>query len=523
MLQAPPSRPYLSPGQLYHAQATADRRSSGDHQQQPSSSSSLLDNIRDIFPAYDSRRQTTVPRLHQKFYPLQDPYADRRPLFSAPVNRPIEELAWYEDTLIWSKGASVFRTCSYAHEKQQIQHACFAWFEGGDDDREKEEGDGKAATRRSARQPFPNTFGPFATSYTAGDVAPSSQSSSSSSSNKSGRCLVVFLESIAHVYLASGEDRVIHLPFAVEKVFNLEAPAKGLVLQRKLSASEEQSVHGSAGESSSTRMQGGARQHRLYAMLDPEKEMTPLAFASSSQLTASKIESGQLQAFPLLLELVAWTGPLAILWDKISNELVFCQWSRNKARRRSLNTQIATSPDEDARKRRRRSSLSPRPATAADQVSGAAGPSRPSRTSVGGGGRRKSSVGGHRSLAGRSNEAESSKAEGDDALRAALDLDGSGTNVDRLDRPGGGPHRRLSDRPTARSQRRTSGMMVDPSAAGLLPRAAPRLLNEISEMDLRETTMLMGLEIGGTEEDLGEESEMVLTQIRRWQVPVQAT
>lgn len=381
-----------------------------------------------------------------------------------PPARPFEELAWFEDTLIWSKGASVFRTFTYAHEKQQVQHACFAWFESEGDAPNK----GEPSKSRSAPQPFPNTFGPFATSYSAkwGEVRPESHASVANS----GRCLVVFLDSIAHVYLSSGEDRIVHLPFAVEKVVALEKPARGLILQRKLTDKESGDLK-LAGRSK-------GRQHRLYAMLDPSRELTPLG----------NVQGAEVQVLPLHLELVAWAGPLAVLRDSTSDELVFCQWSRAVGRRGSPVAHSSPSPN----RKRRRTTLSPIPDQ--DPI---AGPSKP-RTSVS-----RKSVG-RKSLAGPT-EAEHSMTEAE-ALRAALD-----PNADRLDRPG--PHRRLSDRP-GRS-RQTSTMDA--------PRAADRLslLGEVSEMDLRETTMLMGLE--GATSDIEEEAELLVTEIRRWPVPVHTT
>ncbi|WVQ68082.1 uncharacterized protein L199_006288 [Kwoniella botswanensis] len=145
-----------------------------------------------------------------------------------------EELVWYGKTVVWSRGTQIFRKYTYDLEKEDVSTAVFAWFKTGD-----EAGSSKDVSPKGKQaMKSPDTFGPFHQSQHEHWGTPRLSSPSSSSSNppKLERTLVVFLQTRAHVYYSSGEDVVVHLPFAIDGAWPLSTG--GLIVQRALEKRE---------------------------------------------------------------------------------------------------------------------------------------------------------------------------------------------------------------------------------------------------------------------------------------------
>ncbi|WWD19052.1 hypothetical protein CI109_103510 [Kwoniella shandongensis] len=152
-----------------------------------------------------------------------------------------EELVWYERTVVWSKGSEVFRRYTFEQEGEDVACAAFVWFkrggDGGDQAKAGRESKQKGKESEGVIQPT-ETFGPFHTSQTERWGAPRTSSSSSrtSSSARLERSLVVFLQTRAHVYYSSGEDITVHLPFVIDGAWPL--PIGGVLVQRALEKRE---------------------------------------------------------------------------------------------------------------------------------------------------------------------------------------------------------------------------------------------------------------------------------------------
>ncbi|WWC63280.1 uncharacterized protein I303_105880 [Kwoniella dejecticola CBS 10117] len=143
-----------------------------------------------------------------------------------------EELTWFDKTVVWSRGSQVFRTYTYESENEEVSKAVFAWVKTGAHSRSSSVKGKKVASSE--------TFGPFHNSQHEHWGAPRLADESSSSSNlpRLERTLVVFLQSRAHVYYPSGEDVVVNLPSGVENAWSKSDTEGGLIIQRALERRE---------------------------------------------------------------------------------------------------------------------------------------------------------------------------------------------------------------------------------------------------------------------------------------------
>ena len=140
-----------------------------------------------------------------------------------------EELVWYGRTVIWSRGVEVFRKYTFDHEGEDVSRAAFVCFKtAGSEQQARQYG------RTSSEKPC-DTFGFFHHSQSALWGAPRSSGQTAPASALQ-RTLVVFLQTRAHVYFPSGDDVIVHLPFPVDGVWAL--PQGGAILQRALEKRE---------------------------------------------------------------------------------------------------------------------------------------------------------------------------------------------------------------------------------------------------------------------------------------------
>ncbi|WVO13449.1 hypothetical protein L204_101065 [Cryptococcus depauperatus] len=142
-----------------------------------------------------------------------------------------EELAWYDKTVVWSRGVEVFRRYTYDYECEDVAFACFVWFKVSVEGQNEHDRSNLESDSSSSR----DTFGPFHRSQHTSWGGPRHETRFKDGSRLE-RTLVVFLQTRAHVYYGSGEDVTVHLPFNVEGAWGL--PEGGMLVQRKLERRE---------------------------------------------------------------------------------------------------------------------------------------------------------------------------------------------------------------------------------------------------------------------------------------------
>ncbi|WWD02564.1 hypothetical protein V865_000604 [Kwoniella europaea PYCC6329] len=213
MLQATVIGPAASPGQILYS-----RRDPGPSR----------DAFNDYSIIFQDQHQETDKPLGRTLQAIENPSDGIHEEYKE------EELVWYGKTVVWSRGTQIFRKYTYELEKEDVSKAVFAWFKIGDEAGSSNDVShkGKQAMKSS------NTFGPFHQSQHEhwGTPRPSSSSSSSSNPPKLERTLVVFLQTRAHVYYSSGQDVVVHLPFAIDGAWPLSTG--GFIVQRALEKRE---------------------------------------------------------------------------------------------------------------------------------------------------------------------------------------------------------------------------------------------------------------------------------------------
>lgn len=191
----------LSPGELYF-HSTDDNHIKEDEKYD----SELLKSLRKVFaPAHAS--STAIKRS------LRPP---------AIAKEGEEELCWNGRRVLWSVGGIPRRTWDFAHERQDIQWVCWAWFRPDD-----------VATPHITRHPETHeegnrTFGPFFQFLQRQRMA--TPQDDSSQSPTACRALVVFLRDIAKVLIGSGVEHTIHLPFLVQRAWPISPT--GVLVQR---------------------------------------------------------------------------------------------------------------------------------------------------------------------------------------------------------------------------------------------------------------------------------------------------
>jgi anaphase-promoting complex subunit 1 len=145
-----------------------------------------------------------------------------------------DELVWSSRRLIWSKGVQLHRQYTFEHDEEEISYALFAHFPLETNVLSGEGGKGKQVDIGHS-----DTFGPFQNSHSAiwGNSTPSPSSSTTGKRKEEGLALVIFLQTRAHIYLPSGEDVRVHLPYLVEKAWSL--PEGGVMVERALDKREK--------------------------------------------------------------------------------------------------------------------------------------------------------------------------------------------------------------------------------------------------------------------------------------------
>lgn len=575
----------VSPGELFYEKCQRQRSTSTDGTPgvslAPANPSTLLQTIRLALPGDNSTTngshssKNNLPQRRLGTLPSSGKCASA---FEARTPSIDEELFWFDSTLIWSRGSTVYRTFTYAHEGQRIKHAMFSYFRetptpSGSSNENDPQGPAEhevsyasnTRSKRPAKKPPVRTFGPWATSYNASWSSRTIRNITGndehgSHNNPLERCLVVFLENIARVYFPSGEDKILPIPFELDTAWAL--PGGGLILQRATTRKEMDAVRKGKERafapmtdpniSSMDRtmelmleeldnnavgmdlgLQPISNQARLYTVTHPTSEM--LALCHASALTGGFVDNkgrhrpaarpNQLRSMAPGMEIIFVSDapdlPLYVCYDHLSNDIVFYRWARlsdqqevssstNDAAKVSMDgapladMQGVLSANGKPSDRQKRVSIAPEAITYSrrPRVSSAdATVDMP---------RRRPSLKRERSNTVTANTVEPSAPQsGVEIVRAALNENGSHLDPKETTaraRAEGDVIRGFS----RKVERRWS------TQAGSRTSNRDKVLHDMTEADLRETTMLMGLE----KVERSVLCDVAGEQIHRWRLPI---
>ena len=517
-----------------------------------------------------STADSSSPPLPPLFHPLLDQSTSP----DTPLHKTVEagygnaaseeELVWWNSTVVWSRGAQLYRQWTFEEAEEKVTWAGHVWFpshttgsrvstspsgsSGRNGRGNLNSSNGSSSSRGSGGfgsgingQGKAATFGPFHHSQHAVWGAPSPASSSSSSTLSPNRpilvrTLMICLKTLAHVYYPSGEDTTLHLPFIIDTCFPLSLTSGGgVLLQRELEKREVRQYEGRTGMTGSI-LRGidtgimsvldevvdlnngdgddGGVLPRLYTLMNPFEE---LKMVVQCRIRDDGMVMGQeesIQPSTTVLFITQDPYPLVVTFDRSAREVTFYRRLKKPLLRPSAPPpppSVRTMLPEELLAAKLKSpttapipnlqSLSRNPSnfstTSERRVSGAADPMdrtrRGPRVSRGG------------------------------VVDPQLPTTGAGELQAALDPPALAPPSapppsrvkgkgRVRQSTAAEEARRQSG-----ASSSMREEVDVRMvaLNGAAERDLRETTMMMGLEKSGE----GSRSEVVLEPVWLWKPP----
>lgn len=581
--------PAISPGQLFYEKAqhqTAnDNIGVATRTLGPAHPSGLLEKIRATFPPIETIRRDGVQETNrpQRYLTSVPPSGKPRQPFDPRQPNIDEELFWFDFTLIWSRGATVYRTFTYDHEGQRVKKAMFAWFRetpmpAGDDNEKRPSetpgfDDAHHSIKRSkkpTKKPPAKTFGPWASCYNASWSSRSATKTASQSEELYGsehnplqRCLVVFLENIARVYFPSGEDKILPIPFQLDNAWPL--PCGGLMIQRASNRKELETLDKGKGRAYPTMadrtissldktmdlmleeldnnavgmdlgLQPVSNQARVYTVTHPTSEMMFLCHTPVLQggHVDHQGEHHRATKPPILypidpsMEVLFVSDspeiPIYACYDHNSNDIVFYRWARLKdqpdASGHIIGNSASVEPrqqpqpsvdkQDDPETKTKPSNRHKRVSIAPEAVEYSNRPRLSNADTVNEPLRRRPSLKRERSNTLNANTVDAMLPQsGPEIVRAALNENGNALDskdVSARVRAEGEVIRGVS----RKVERRWS------TQASSRQKGRPKVLHDLSEADLRETTMLMGLE--KVERTIL--TDVVGEQMHRWPLPV---
>lgn len=411
------------------------------------------------------------------------------------------ELLWQGKTVIWSQESQTIRKYTFEHE--DVAFALFASFAK----KRQDSGKGKAVDLSHSE-----TFGPFhqPPSSKWGIPRPVSSSQSTGSSSTSPiapqRAVIIFLDTQAKVYSPSGSEYTIHLPFRVEKAWAL--PGGGVLVQRALEKREKRAMKRS--KSFLEGMNGNRSVLDDLFDLEDQPLNTPRLFTLHGEMEEFKpVEEGSVRMEEEGIRLLRSDSvpptttvvfsmmepPITLLYNGNTKQISFC--------RRHL-IPIQTVPDPPAITPR---TLRPSELLAEHPPETFSHPSK-SRPSL------------HRNPSNFSTTDRRvlGAVTGPDPLARAQRR---APRLSRAIESGEGPgelQKTLDPQPVPSTMNRKGRRSVtrprESAPSSVMREDIGMALNRAKEMDLRETTMLMGLE----REDSGR-SEIVLESFGTWDTP----
>jgi len=409
---------------------------------------------------------------------------------SSVNNEAEEELVWSGQTVTWSRGCQIYRQYSYGHDKEDVAYAVFTHFQRGTGQVAGRFTKGKGKEEDTASN---RTFGPFHTAHTSrwGQSVPST----SAKGLRLERALLIFLQTKAYIYFPSGEEVIVHLPFVVEKAWPLSTGGvivQRLLQKRELRRKKRQSGSVLRGMDLDT---GSTSVLDNLVDLEDEGEDLPRVWALEKPLEEFKMvtEAGNGFSIPYSSELLlvgTEPGSPVVIYDTDRNQVVFYRRTTG-----STSPKITQSPLTARTMRPEDVMRQPEPLPKAGRASSGRNPS----TTVSRTDRRQSGIADPLErttrraprlsrTAGPDKDLPAGSAAGE--LHATLDPPPFAVTVNQPARNGGRVVSGASSVGVEKSDRRGSGAFMREE----LPVVDKRGLFAIGEKDLRETTMMMGLE-----------------------------
>lgn len=432
-------------------------------------------------------------------------------------NEAEEELVWSRQTVTWSRGCEIYRQFSFEDDKEDVAYALFTPFRRGRDQPTSASYKGKEKERQDAVHA--ETFGPFHTAHSAhwGQAT----ASLSDRASRLERALMIFLQTKAYIYFPSGEDIIVHLPFGIEKAWPLSTG--GVMVQRALEKRELRRLDRKGRATSLLRGMevdvGSTSILDGLVDLEDEAEDLPRVWTLSHPFEEFKMvtEAGldERPAIPTgwnLLYVGDDTCPLVVAHDPDANELHFYR-PRNSgmfsAETRPVQSARTMRPEEILRPRE---SLGRGPRPSLGRNPGSFAPSKNDRRQSGKADPLERTTRRAPRLS-RSAVAEKepppSSATGE--LHATLDPPPFAVTVNQLPNQGRRVISGASSITVDKSDRRGSGAFMREDMHAMDKGG----LYALAEKDLRETTMLMGLE----RQEQTVKSEIVFEKITSWAAP----
>lgn len=240
---------------------------------------------------------------------------------------PGDELVWTRGTVYWLRSDVVYRQFSF--DTEPVGCAVFGRFKRSDSGFS---GQTTGVYVPPASKTENKTFGPFHTSFQAqyASTRGSLKGKEREHSDEEQDCLVVFLQTEAHVYLPTGESIITPLPFAVDRAWPLETG--GLLLQRALEIDDK----GVAGRTRHTDIVGSL-QLDIFTADSEEDEGAPRIYTIAQPFDEPKavlwraVHGGPTGDVPPTSELLLVHGTpyhLVVFYNTPTSEIVFCRMSK---------------------------------------------------------------------------------------------------------------------------------------------------------------------------------------------------
>lgn len=410
-----------------------------------------------------------------------------------------EELAWTGGTLVWSRGCEIYRQYTFELDREDIAYALFTPFRCGEESHQLNlpSSNGKGKEKETILDDDTgagfDTFGSF---HTAHRPRSRTETSDEINDSKLQRTLTVFMQTKAYILFPSGERMVVRLPFRVERAWPI--PSGGVIVQRMLEGKELRRTK--ANKSSLFRDMDVGNASVLDALCDVEEEEdSPLLwtlerpFEDFKVITDASADAMLLSPTARLIYVATDSCPIVVVHDSALQRITFYRQQH-----------IDTPPDpklspvlpphmsprdtfrqQDTTMRKGRPSLTRTastfgPTTGDDRVvSGRTDPLE--RTT-----RR-----GPRSSRGSILETDPAPATAAGELHATLDPPPFAMTVNKP--PVNGRARNVSGASSIaadQNERRASSAFLREE----MPVADNRAIYAIAEKDLKETTMVMGLD-----------------------------
>lgn len=226
-------------------------------------------------------------------------YCNQRASRESDTPDNVEELAWCESTLIWSRGSSIYRKYSFSedpNDDQTIQQALFAYFDVPAKPKQRPTSSSSDSSASSTSSNAPSLrndvsspasslqddslFGPFHSkvppppwSEDNTTASASQEAASTLTSTLRVRALVILQSRCILLYYPDGQKHIVPCLGQIERLWAME---RGILLERRI-ASKVPLPNWWPSTSSENDLETDIPEPRFYALLDPCQEAKPVS------------------------------------------------------------------------------------------------------------------------------------------------------------------------------------------------------------------------------------------------------